>query len=676
MGNNTPFTPPEITDVDIEWVTKILDLPEKAFLGEDGTDRRGEVLKDMSSYDVSACPGSGKTTLLVAKLAILANKWNYRTNGICVLSHTNAARDEIENRLGSTSVGRQLLTYPHYIGTIHGFINQFFALPWLRSKGYKIKMVDTNICQARRWYSLPHATRNALEKNYYSPSVLSIKSPDFNLGSLKWGRGFLGSTTTTYAMMQKACKLSTEQGYFCYDEMFMWAKELMEKNPKSLGIIRSRFPMLFIDETQDNSEVQSEILSQIFIANGRPVIRQRFGDENQAIFDFVGAKEASIDKFPSEEKKKELPESHRFCENIARLAEPLGLSSIKNTCTLIGQGPKCRDISPIQEANQHTIFLFDDNTMTEVLDAYGQLLLNIFPNDSLRKGVFTSIGQVHRGDADANKPRHIKHYWPDYDPELCSKEPRPSSFMQYVYSGIGISQKTGDTHPAVEKIGEGLLRLVGMAENLTILQRRGYCHRHIMRVLEEHPKTAHEYLNLVHGLAVKINLPTQEIWQNTMSKLIREIATLIAGDSLQNTGADHFLKWQKIETEPMPVQEGVKCRDNMYCYSSDGKEVSISVGSIHSVKGETHTATLVLETFWHNHNLESILEWVCANNFGCGKTGVRNINRLKIHYVAMTRPSHLLCLAMKKSNFEDDNGQVKSELYDKLVERGWDIKIV
>ena len=46
----------------------ILGLPENAFCGADGTDPRREVLKDMTSIDVSACPGSGKTTLLVAKL--------------------------------------------------------------------------------------------------------------------------------------------------------------------------------------------------------------------------------------------------------------------------------------------------------------------------------------------------------------------------------------------------------------------------------------------------------------------------------------------------------------------------------------------------------------------------------------------------------------------------------
>ena len=173
---------PDVTDGDIRWVSSLLGLPGIAFFGHDGTDPRQVVLKSMEPMDVAACPGSGKTTLLVAKLAILAEKWRYRTRGICVLSHTNAARNEIETRLGNVSAGRRLLSYPHFIGTIHGFVNDFLAVPWLRSQGYPIKMIDTDICLERRWRALSFATRSGLQSNGHEPSVLVVKSPDFSVG--------------------------------------------------------------------------------------------------------------------------------------------------------------------------------------------------------------------------------------------------------------------------------------------------------------------------------------------------------------------------------------------------------------------------------------------------------------------------------------------------------------
>lgn len=147
MGINLP----KITDEDIAWAVSILGLPDDAFSAEKDGGARERILKSTGeTLDVSACPGSGKTTLLVAKLAILARNWPYRRQGMCVLSHTNVAKEEIEKRLGGTEVGQALLSYPHYVGTIHGFVNEFMALPWLRSKGYPIKAVDDDLVKRRR----------------------------------------------------------------------------------------------------------------------------------------------------------------------------------------------------------------------------------------------------------------------------------------------------------------------------------------------------------------------------------------------------------------------------------------------------------------------------------------------------------------------------------------------
>ena len=92
---------PEVTDDDIEWVQSLMGLDEF-------DEPRRDFLKNLSTVDLSACPGSGKTTLIVAKLAILAQKWPHRTKGICVLSHTNVAREQIEYRLGRTVVGQRV----------------------------------------------------------------------------------------------------------------------------------------------------------------------------------------------------------------------------------------------------------------------------------------------------------------------------------------------------------------------------------------------------------------------------------------------------------------------------------------------------------------------------------------------------------------------------------------
>jgi len=114
---------------------------------------------------------------------------------------------------------------------------------------------------------------------------------------------------------------------------------------------------------------------------------------------------------------------------------------------------------------------------------------------------------------------------------------------------------------------------------------------------------------------------------------------------------------------------------------SQKRQVAIQVGSIHSVKGKTHTATLVLEMFWQDrngrHNLQLLSPWLRAEQTGGLGAGAQQQSRLKLHYVAMGRPTHLLCLAMKRSTFAKADGSLDEELVRKLKDHGWcEIKCV
>jgi DNA helicase II / ATP-dependent DNA helicase PcrA len=43
-----------------------------------------------------------------------------------------------------------LLAYPHFIDTIHGFMNRFLALPWLASNGFPTPTIDNDVTTAFR----------------------------------------------------------------------------------------------------------------------------------------------------------------------------------------------------------------------------------------------------------------------------------------------------------------------------------------------------------------------------------------------------------------------------------------------------------------------------------------------------------------------------------------------
>ena len=138
---------------DIKWVESIFGL-------KSGFDEHQlKVLQNINNLDVEACPGSGKTTVLVAKLALLARYWTPKNQGICVLSMTNAAREEIQERLGNTIEGQKLLHPPHFIGTIHSFFSEFLAKPHLNSNNMSIVSIDDDFCRSQR--------RKTLQKEAY-----------------------------------------------------------------------------------------------------------------------------------------------------------------------------------------------------------------------------------------------------------------------------------------------------------------------------------------------------------------------------------------------------------------------------------------------------------------------------------------------------------------------------
>lgn len=374
------FSIPPIEDREIAWASELMGLGPNGFAAIDGDDSRLKAIKNLQTCDFEACPGSGKTTLLVAKLAILASRWPYRQSGICVLSHTNAARDEINHRVSIAASGSSLVRYPHFIGTIHGFVNEFLATPWLRSKGNPVRLIDTDIALKRRFWKLAKNWRFAMEQRGLDRYALQYDKSDYS-GENK---GKLARDTPLCHALEAASREGSQEGYFCFDEMFVWANELLDKYPEVAANLRRRFPLVFIDEAQDNSELQSNILHRIFLEGDAPSIRQRFGDSNQAIYAHNGADGATTDSFPSGAPHN-LPRSYRFPQGIANVAKGLGIVPQE----LKGSGPTRSRIS--REALPPVLFLFDDESALNVLRHYGNHLISMFDSQELSAGVFTAV---------------------------------------------------------------------------------------------------------------------------------------------------------------------------------------------------------------------------------------------------------------------------------------------
>ena len=636
--NNVLLDKIVITDEDI-------DNLEKSWGDVTFDDTRRDIIKDLSSFDVQAFPGAGKTTVLIAKLAILAEKWPYTTKGICVLSHTNVAREEIEYRLGNTNYGRKLLSYPHFIGTIHSFMDSFIALPWMKSNGYSINVIDTEIAVKRRFKKLPTRTRdyyfayNNLNEYHCEASnfPIELKIP-------------CGNTTTSYKDLYKCIETSFNEGYFTFNELLYFSKYALTQNTELTEIVRNRFPMLFIDEAQDTDKLQEQLLDLAF-GKSEDVIIQKFGDGNQAIYSSTESKENTT-FFPNEPIKTIL-NSKRFSDSIAKLSDSF---------SVISNGMVGDNDSFSKNDSKHTIFLFEKDKIENVISEYGELVLNCFTDkeirDNLKYGVHV-VGMIHNKEpADVNDehfPLSIIDYNKSYSKKVYSKSYVPKTMLEYYQLANSNIIDGFDLFKKVNMIADGLRRYINIVSSVEIKSSKNILNSIVDSVsVEKQMDFRVKFKDLL-----ELSFYDEKEWElskNVIKDVVKEFFGVIYEDG-------DFLEWNNTEIGKIDT---VTKRINVVNYNNaEGRSVPIKFGSIHSVKGKTHLSTLVVETFWYDHNINSVLKLICGKK---PKTiPPRNNKRMKIHYVGLTRAKGLICLALP---FDSINDEQKT----KLKSFGWNIK--
>jgi len=94
------------------------------------------------------------------------------------------------------------------------------------------------------------------------------------------------------------------------------------------------------------------------------------------------------------------------------------------------------------------------------------------------------------------------------------------------------------------------------------------------------------------------------------------------------------------------------------------KTLVISIGTVHAVKGETHLATLYLDTCYFKHESEKSVNQLLGKD-AAKETKSRIQDSAKMMYVGLSRATHLVCYAVSQ-----DHLGLKE---DELVAAGWEI---
>jgi DNA helicase II / ATP-dependent DNA helicase PcrA len=628
----------EINDADIQLVSQQLKLTL------DDAERIA-VLKAVKSCDVQAGPGSGKTTVLLAKLAVLAIKWPACDRGICVLSHTNVARREIEQRLSASPELRRLLHYPHFIGTIQTFVDQFLAIPFLRRERVEVTAIDNDRFGARAWavftrlspkgrFAIMRYCGNDADRAHAVVGSLRLDGAHMGITHNMVGANrFPGSDSETGKALIDTKNILRAEGYFRFDDMYAFAEACLFKVSYAAPALRHRFPWVFVDELQDTSVVQDRIIEHIF--GVEPCILQKFGDRNQSIFNSDEETAGGPSLFG---RRLTLPLSttHRFGQGIATIVSHLTAVAPQK---LVG--------NPALHDGEHTVFVFDRGSVKLVVPLFGDLVLkSVKPKILKEHGVCVVGGRVNPANhSKDNFPAFLGDYLDGYLPPNSAKPAAPDTFLGYILDGRRkwIEFRTGSEPYAHAVSGVvALFRRMREGDEKDFPKNKTQLHQGLLQAGK-----LMEFQRIIWALINPVVDLDEKTWLKSCEALINCL-----GFENHSAASRQFLVWERISAAPLMDKKATKISENVYLHRAGGLELPIRFDSIHGVKGETHAATLVVQTFARQHDLPSILPALLHQTHGNGLRAAVH-GHCKRLFVGMSRPRALVCLAISSEHISE-----------------------
>ena len=242
---------------------------------------------------LTACPGSGKTRVIISKLSRVIEEVRDTPRAVACITYTNTAVHEIEARLRHHIQPGDDAYFD--VCTIHSFcLNHVFRLFCHLIKGYKngFKVLTPDSAEFKQYVTATWEQYNRYSltfRDFEEFTQLRVSVDGQPVGyALEHG-------ALTPDVARAYWKRIREAGFIDFANIIYYSYVLLQKRPDILGYVSAKFAWILVDEFQDTTDLQVEILS--LIAGGG---RTRFflvGDPCQSIFAFAGARPDLADEF-------------------------------------------------------------------------------------------------------------------------------------------------------------------------------------------------------------------------------------------------------------------------------------------------------------------------------------------------------------------------------------------
>lgn len=292
---------------------------------------------------VIAGPGTGKTQILAVRILNILNQPDTKPQEILCLTYTDAGSSAMLNRL-SKFMGAD--AYNVNIHTFHGLCNTIIKdNPELFSKGNlrvmddldKLELMDSLIrtipkgSVLQNFQEQPYYLRKSLEKVFnlmqsenldaaffergisrlsdeeefkkafpdfvYQKTVAGgnkgeVKRKDYEKNLLEWLK-----LQEVAALFPKYQEMKKEAGLYEFSDMLQWVFNAFKANPDLLLSYQEKYQYVLVDEYQDTSGIQNELLYKLISFWEDNPNCFVVGDDDQSIYAFQGARFSNMMDF-------------------------------------------------------------------------------------------------------------------------------------------------------------------------------------------------------------------------------------------------------------------------------------------------------------------------------------------------------------------------------------------
>jgi len=561
-----------------------------------------KTIKENGLFVVKAGPGSGKTTCVAKRLAEKHVKWKYSNRGIVTISFTNVAWKKIEDILSKQFNINIPISYPHFLGTIDSFINQYIFLPFGHLVMGCNKRPELVGPPYNDWEPIGSGWRYWKNKECNSYCKLNNFSYDINDNLFDFSpKNHFNNCESNHRYCEKLKKEFNQDGYATQLDANYFALKILKKFPQIAKALNYRFPVLMIDEAQDTSEIQMKIVD-LLIENGLKEV-MLIGDPDQAIFEWRTAKPKLFEEKYKRWKYVNLKENYRSSQKICNFFSEISSFDI----SLEAANKEYKDFDFIPQIWEYCERQNQDEIIRKFLELCKDNKIDLNSKNIAILIRSRNFLQEIKGIRSKNNPLEP---WND----RISKNIIRS---RYLYDIGRYSDAFRTLERSICEI-EKNKSFCSKQELESIINEYGFVQwrKEIYRIINFLPST---YKELQLGEWVK---QSKEILENNIS--------IISNSNFQ----------LKIKGDRKPNKYSESHFDDIFAKKeARTDEKNYTIGTIHSVKGETFVAVLlfVRKNAGNSQKYSNVL-----------KSKIEENEELRTIYVAITRPRKVLVIAVPK----------------------------